>query len=1304
MKSLTSKFELKSRTQLRKVDFASCHKREGNAWQVCARCFLRIVLLLFCPSLAIGGSATFSNGTDLNIPDGTGIYVHSPVTFSGAPSGVTVTRIDYSFSITHPYGGDLDVDLNDQTRTTAYKADLWRGTLAGGTDSGVNPTRSGSITSGPLIGLPVNQTWYLAAADVDIGSVGYINTWTITVYWADSQPNLTPYQPSGWSGKIVVSRTSGNNTDSTSLTTADTLYIDWAVINNGSAAVGSTFYTYLYVDGAYWTSWYTSPPLNASTYTTVADYVVGSLTAGTHTIAITTDATGVISESSEADNSYTKTISVGNVTQPNLTPYQPPAWSDKIVVSRATGNNTDSTSLTTADTLYLDWAVINNGTAAAANTLYTYLYVDGVSTYYWSTTPPLNANIYTTVADYVLGSLTAGTHTLRITADATGVISESSEADNSYTKTISVGNVTQPNLTPYQPPGWSDKVVVSRAPGNNTDSTALTTPDTLYIDWAVINNGAAAAGALFYTQVYVDGVLTYTWNTIPPLGTQIYSTVFDYSIGSLAFGTHTIRIKTDSTGVIGESNEGDNEYTKTITIANGNQPNLTPYQPSSWSDKIVVSRAAGNNTDSTSLSTADTLYVDWAVLNNGNVAVGSTFYTYLYVDDVFKYSWYTSPPLNANYYAAAFDYSIGSLSAGPHTIKITTDATGVITEGSEADNSYTKNINVGGTAVPDFIINGITLSPTVPQPGQAFTATVTVKNQGLASGDGKWLDVWANQSSVPACGTDGNTWATVGVLSQNQIKPFTLNLTAPATAGSYTLRAFVDSYCQTAEANDGNNQTPLTYTVGSVSPTPNFVVTTITFNPAQPVGGQPFAAYVTVKNQGTVSGDGKYLDVWVNQPSPQACGAPGNQNQSVGTLAVNQTKMLTFNLTAPPSGGPWAFRAFVDSTCQTTESNESDNQMTVSYGINPVALPDFRITSISTSPGPTANFPPGAPFTAYITVTNQGAGPGDAGTLSVWANKPTAANCGELGDQFPKVGVLAAGASKTITVSLTAVPDIVDAVNTLRAFADSGCGTTESNEANNQFTSTYAPAVEVWSLTVAAQVGVTPTTAQWTSVSNNFKLAANYLCDATDGQFRLGNIFFYNAGAQTAYADVKVELMTELNAYSGLSAHYVVLGITAPSSPAPPDYFHNYKAITHELGHAQFGLGDEYTAYQKCANLSHWRILGSDHDYGDMVNSNKGGHSDLARTCPACIMENPTTSEFCIHNDQINNHNSAIPENHQQTLNHQSCWETILANTTAQVKMPSAAPLPGPCSTTGDSTIPLGADAGVAVFVNITGP
>ncbi|MCR4320150.1 MAG: hypothetical protein NUV74_07440 [Candidatus Brocadiaceae bacterium] len=124
----------------------------------------------------------------------------------------------------------------------------------------------------------------------------------------------------------------------------------------------------------------------------------------------------------------------------NLTPYKPSEWLDKIVVSKTTGTNIDSSPLYTTDTLYIDWAVINNGTGAITNTFYFKLYVDGVERGNFSIAG-LNANVWAYASDYSIGTLSAGTHYIKILADVTGAVQESNESDNEYTKTITVNNV-----------------------------------------------------------------------------------------------------------------------------------------------------------------------------------------------------------------------------------------------------------------------------------------------------------------------------------------------------------------------------------------------------------------------------------------------------------------------------------------------------------------------------------------------------------------------------------------------------------------------------------------------------------------------------------------------------------------------------------------------------------------------------------------------------------------------------------------------------------------------------------------------
>ncbi len=173
---------------------------------------------------------------------------------------------------------------------------------------------------------------------------------------------------------------------------------------------------------------------------------------------------------------------------------------------------------------------------------------------------------------------------------------------------------------------------------------------------------------------------------------------------------YRIRISSSTISVCNDTSDAD------FTITNTHKPNLTPYKPSGWSDKIVVSNKTGANSDDTPLYTTDTLYVDWAVINNGPAAA-TPFYHYLYIDGNLKAQWYTTNPLDPDWYAYVQDYPLGSLSAGTHTLKIVADSTGVIDESDESDNEYTRTITV----------NNPSITVTSPNGGQTWRAGTSHK-------------------------------------------------------------------------------------------------------------------------------------------------------------------------------------------------------------------------------------------------------------------------------------------------------------------------------------------------------------------------------------------------------------------------------------------------------------------------------------------------------------------------------------------------------------------------------------------------
>jgi len=647
-------------------------------------------------------------------------------------------------------------------------------------------------------------------------------------------PNLTTYQPRGWSSKIVISTSTGSHSDSSSIYSDQNIYLDFAVLNNGSATVNTKFYGYLYVDNVLRVNGSSNPPLYVNWYAYWDDVNIGKLSGGSHTFKLVLDPTNAVNESNESDNQYSRSKSFTSRGNPNLTPFRPDEWSDKIVVSNVSGTFSNSSTIYSDENVYIDWAVINNGSVTINNKFYTKLYVDNTLKYSWYSTS-LQPNWYTYVKDYNIGHLSASSHTIKIITDATNTVTESKENDNEYSVYKSIKSRGKPNLSPYKPGGWSNPIVISNRTGTYSDCTTIYSNENIYVDWAVVNNGAIQTSTKFYTKFYINNSLKNTWNTPSPLHSNYYTSVHDYNIGKLSAGTYTFKIITDSSSVISESNESDNQFSRsksistyqipkcapenvllkcvdpnncdatpdgdhkkvgekwtkkwgpiknwkdcniidfkvkvksctrngtsyssllnqlgpvfdipansqsndgvsfihtftepgdyrlefrfvsdtgveisqgglsplyaTVVIEENDKPNLTPYKPSTWRNKIIVSNTDNTFEDSPDIYSDQNIYIDWAVVNNGQVQTTKRFTTNLFVDNVEKGRWYSDPPLNKGSYAFVKDKNIGKLSSGWHSFTVKTDYLGDISESNESDNTFSRNVFIDERKFPNL--------------------------------------------------------------------------------------------------------------------------------------------------------------------------------------------------------------------------------------------------------------------------------------------------------------------------------------------------------------------------------------------------------------------------------------------------------------------------------------------------------------------------------------------------------------------------------------------------------------------------
>ena len=137
-----------------------------------------------------------------------------------------------------------------------------------------------------------------------------------------------------------------------------------------------------------------------------------------------------------------------------------------------------------------------------------------------------------------------------------------------------------PDLTPYQPAGWSDKIIVSNEFGTSTDSASLSFEDSLYIDWSIANIGDLDSPAVSTIYaLYLDNALVAQWSYAASISSMpgSFIAVTDYELGPLAEGNYSLRLEVDTGNTVTESNENNNSYTRSFSVAgSGFCPDVVP--------------------------------------------------------------------------------------------------------------------------------------------------------------------------------------------------------------------------------------------------------------------------------------------------------------------------------------------------------------------------------------------------------------------------------------------------------------------------------------------------------------------------------------------------------------------------------------------------------------------------------------------------------------------------------------------------------------------------------------------------------
>jgi len=147
-------------------------------------------VLLTLAATASADDILRDNSTNRAIPDNGG-WVASIITISSLPAGATIVAIDVSYAVVHSYSQDLLLHLNVDAQ--GNEGDVHLLTHEGGSND--NPS---DIVSGITFfnGLSANRSFFLYARDTVALDSGYIDNWSIRVYYVT---------PDGATGVIEVS-------------------------------------------------------------------------------------------------------------------------------------------------------------------------------------------------------------------------------------------------------------------------------------------------------------------------------------------------------------------------------------------------------------------------------------------------------------------------------------------------------------------------------------------------------------------------------------------------------------------------------------------------------------------------------------------------------------------------------------------------------------------------------------------------------------------------------------------------------------------------------------------------------------------------------------------------------------------------------------------------------------------------------------------------------------------------------------------------------------------------------------------
>ena len=289
---------------------------------------------------------------------------------------------------------------------------------------------------------------------------------------------------------------------------------------------------------------------------------------------------------------------------------------------------------------------------------------------------------------------------------------------------------------------------------------------------------------------------------------------------------------------------------------------------------------------------------------------------------------------------------------------------------SNKANNYSNAVSIA-TASADLVVDTPTVDKSTVAPGESFTLTVTVRNNGIGiSSSNTTLRYYLSTDSIINTTTDTlvGTADTIGILSGSNTyyqgypntSTRTVNLTAPTTPGTYYYGAYVSDLSNEPNYNIGNNYSTVAITV---SAPPDLVADIFEFRPNTVAPGARLTLDATVTNDGEGRSPRTTLRFY-ESIDRRFRSEDEIDRVTVAELDSNRSTTESIPMTAPDTPGTYYYRVQVDEVANEEETFNNTSDYIVLFVETPLVLESVQ-PSIST-------LAPRERFTLTATLRNDG--------------------------------------------------------------------------------------------------------------------------------------------------------------------------------------------------------------------------------------------------------------------------------------------------------------------------------------------